>query len=625
MGTYDNNIVGLTTKEVKKSRELYGKNSLTKKKKKGFLKRFFESFGDPIIKILLIALGINTIFLFNNSDWFESIGIAVAIFLATFIATLSEYGNESAFEKLQEEASRIKCLAKRFEGIVQIPVEEIVVGDIVLLQSGDKVPADGVIIEGQLDVDQSSLNGESKETKKFVRKELKSSKLDFLNPTLVFSGTVVCAGEALMRVTEIGDKTFYGHIASELQEETRETPLRVRLDNLAKSISKFGYIAAGITVLAYLYNSILLDNRFDVALILKTLATPKLVIAHLLKAATLAVTVIVMAVPEGLPMMITVVLSANMKRMLKDNVFVRKLVGIETAGSLNILFTDKTGTLTCGKLNVTNFVSGAGNVSDRNDVKFKNTKLANVLHDAIYYNSGASIDGSIAIGGNATDRATLEFISGFSDLSLKDGIQKKNTIPFSSEKKFMATTVDGKWNATFIKGAPEIILPYCTKCYSEGGELIPFTSQAKLQCILKEFSKKAIRVIAVAVSDSEITVGESFSNLKLVGILGIRDEIRPEVTLGIQEVQAAGIQTVMITGDSKATATAIASEVGLIKRPSDITISSDELASLTDKEVGDMLPNLKVVARALPSDKSRLVRIAQDLGLVVRNDRRWSE
>ena len=343
------NIVGLTEQEVKDSRSKYGRNSLTKKKKKGFLRRFIESFGDPIIRILLIALGINTIFLFNNSDWFESVGIAVAIFLATFIATLSEYGNESAFEKLQEEASRIKCRVKRANGLTQIPIEEIVVGDIVLLQSGDKVPADGTIIEGHLDVDQSSLNGESKEVKKFVRKELIDGKKDFLNPSLLFSGTVVCAGEALMRVADVGDKTFYGNIASEIQEETRDTPLKVRLGNLAKAISKFGYIAAAVTVVAYLYNAILLKNNFDIIEIIDSLSTPKILITHLLKSATLAVTVIVMAVPEGLPMMITVVLSANMKRMLKDNVFVRKLVGIETAGSLNILFTDKTGTLTSRK------------------------------------------------------------------------------------------------------------------------------------------------------------------------------------------------------------------------------------------------------------------------------------
>ena len=349
-------------------------------------------------------------------------------------------------------------------------------------------------------------------------------------------------------------------------------------------------------------------------LILNTITTPRILITHLLKAATLAVKVIVMAVPEGLPMMITVVLSANMRRMLKDNVFVRKLIGIETAGSLNILFTDKTGTLTKGRLNVTHFVSGAGNIWEKNDNKLRNTKLSEILQDVIYYNNSASMDKNTAIGGNATDRAVLEFVAGFGSKS--NDIQKISVIPFSSETKFMATTVSGKWNTTFIKGAAEKILPYCKEYYDENGSLISFTTQSKIKYILKDFSEKAIRVIAVAVSDNDVG-DKPFTNLKLVGLIGIRDEIRKEVVGGISEVQSAGIQTVMITGDSKATAIAIACEVGLMKEKTDIAITSDELNTLSDGEVSKLLPNLRVVARSLPTDKSRLVRIAQNKGLVV--------
>lgn len=477
------------------------------------------------------------------------------------------------------------------------------------------MPADGYMIEGELDVDQSSLNGESKEAKKFVRKLEQDSKKDFLNPNLLFSGTVVCAGEGLIRVLDVGDKTFYGNIASEIQSEPRETPLKVRLGNLAKSISKFGYIAASITVVAYLYNSILLDNHFNISMILNDITTPNIIIMHLLKALTLAVTVIVMAVPEGLPMMITVVLSANMKRMLKDNVFVRKLIGIETAGSLNILFTDKTGTLTCGKLNVTHFVTGSGRTWERTDEKLKETNLSDILYDSIYYNNSASLENNIAIGGNATDRSVLEYVSNFGKRNRN--IEKTKVIPFSSDNKFMATTVRGELNKTYIKGAPEKILSYCTKYYDEKGNNLPFTSRTKINYILNEFSKKAIRVIAVAVSDNEVDVNKGFSNLTLVGLLGIRDEIRKEVPIGISEVLGAGIQTVMITGDSKSTATAIAEEVGLITKKTDIAISSDELNTLSDTEVAKILPDLRVVSRALPTDKSRLVRIAQNMGLVV--------
>jgi len=313
--------------------------------------------------------------------------------------------------------------------------------------------------------------------------------------------------------------------------------------------------------------------------------------------------------------MITVVLSANMNRMLKDNVFVRKLVGIETAGSLNILFTDKTGTITRGKLDVTNIVTGTGDVFEKNNARLKTMKLWSILHDAVYYNNSATMDNDSAIGGNATDRATLEFVT--CGREIRQDIKKENVIPFSSEFKFMATTVSGEKNITFIKGAPEKILPYCTNYYDENGELRPLTNKFRLENILKEFAEKSIRIIAVAVSDTPVTKTNEFRNLKLVGFISLRDEIRKEVFKAIREVHTAGIQTVMITGDSKITALAIANEIGLIKNSNDLVISSEELNNLSDEEISNMLPKLRVVSRALPLDKSRLVRIAQNKNLVV--------
>lgn len=614
--------IGLTKEEVKKSREKYGENRISKKKRKGFLHSFIESFGDPMIKILLIALVINIIFLFKQSSWFETIGIAVAILLATFVSTISEYGSESAFEKLQEEASRIECRVKRAEGLVQIPINQIVVGDIILLQPGDRVPADGVIIDGTLDIDQSSLNGESKEAKKIALQyieKLNLVKRDFLDPTLLFSGTIVCAGEGLMRVTEVGDNTFYGRIGEEIQEETRESPLRLRLKELAGSIGKFGYIAAIFTALAYFFNNIIMECQFDPIRILKMCTSWNIMFPHILKAGTLAVAVIVMAVPEGLPMMITVVLSANMKRMLKDNVLVRKLVGIETAGSLNILFTDKTGTLTRGKLDVTHFISGSGKVWKKNEAGLNHAKLWRILHDSIQYNCSATMNDKVAIGGNATDRALLEYA-----LSLESdhkNVRIVNVVPFSSNKKYMTSTISGDWNATLMKGAPEKILPYCNKFYDEAGMVMPFLDKSKIENIVNQFTERAVRVIAVAISDNtghksslSKSKNESFT---LVGLLGLRDEIRSEAIKGISDVQSAGIQTVMITGDSARTAFAIASEAGLIRANHEIVITSDELKLMSDEALSDILPDLRVVARALPSDKSRLVRIAQAKGLVV--------
>lgn len=617
-----NGIILLSQEEIEQSREEYGENRLSKKKRKGFFKSFLESFGDPMIKVLLIALAVNVIFLFHQSSWFESVGIAIAILLATLVSTLSEYGSESAFEKLQQDAARINCRVHRYDGLKEIPIDEIVVGDVILLQSGDRIPADGIIINGTIDVDQSSLNGESKEARKFPQQSKRKEVMergDFLNSTLLFSGTVVCSGEGLMRVTKVGDKTFYGHIGTEIQQETRESPLRFRLKELAGSISNIGYVAALFTVIAYFFNNIVLDCNFDIDLIIHQLTNWNIMFPHILKACTLAVTVIVMAVPEGLPMMITVVLSANMKRMLKDNVLVRKLVGIETAGSLNILFTDKTGTITKGKLDVINFISGVGKVWDKNLSDLIHTKLWGILYHSIYSNCSASMNDGIPIGGNATDRAVLEFVS--KNRASRKMLKRVKVIPFTSDLKYMATSVTGDWNVTLIKGAPEKILPYCTHCYNELGEVVKFEHNVKVDKLLKEYTENAIRMIAVAICDTIETKKNNgkntFQNLKLVGLLGIRDEIRPESIEGICQVQEAGIQTVMITGDSPATAQAIAKEIGLIKKSTDVVITSDKLKRMSDKSLSEMLPNLRVVARALPSDKSRLVRIAQSKGLVV--------
>ena len=611
-------IKGLTQSEVKKSRETYGENRLSRQKRKSFFKSFLESFGDPMIKVLLIALAINIIFLFRDANWFESLGIAAAILLATLVSTISEYGSESAFEKLQEEAAKIKCRVRRAKGLVELPIIEIVVGDIVLLQSGDRIPADGIILEGKLDVDQSSLNGESKEAKKYpaeFNNDSNHRKNDLLNNVRLYSGTIVCSGEGLMRVTEIGDQTFYGKIGAELQTETRVSPLKFRLGELAATIGRFGYTAAIFSALAYLFNIIVLNSKFNLTLILHILTTPTLILQHILSAVMLAVTVIVMAVPEGLPMMITVVLSANMKRMLKDNVLVRKLVGIETAGSLNILFTDKTGTLTKGRLDVTHFVSGSGRIWERNEIIASNNILSDILYNSIYYNNAATMDKDTAIGGNATDRATLEFISKLKKPSQR--LKKGTVIPFSSDKKFMATAISGDKNMTFIKGAPEKILPYCTSCYGETGMQLTFSNKSEVNRIISGMAEKAVRIIAIAVSEQAVSKDEKFKNLIFVGLLGIRDEIRPEAIVGIKEVTSAGIQTVMITGDSRLTALAIAKDLGLVTKSSDVILTSDELKSLSDQELSHILPRLRVVARALPSDKSRLVRIAQADELVV--------
>lgn len=285
---------GLTSKEVIENRKKYGTNELKSVKKNSFISLLIESLGDPIIKILLIALAIKVVFLFRDFDWFETLGIVIAIFLASFISSISEYGSEKAFNKLQEESSKTKCKVKRNGKITEILIDEIVKDDIVILQSGDKVPADGVIIYGFLNVDESSINGESRE----VHKEKVISKITDKNK--VYRGATIYSGEALIRVSNVGEKTFYGKIASELQEKTDESPLKLRLRNLAKIISTFGYIGAVLASLSYLFSVIVVDNNFILSNILSTLTNFRIMADHVIYALTLSVTIIIVSVPDGL-------------------------------------------------------------------------------------------------------------------------------------------------------------------------------------------------------------------------------------------------------------------------------------------------------------------------------------
>ena len=581
--------MGLTEEEVLKSRQKYGSNEIKSTKKSSFLKQYLITLGDPIIRILLIALAIKTVFLIKQFDWYETIGIVIAIFLASFISTISEYGSEKAFEKLQEESSKIKCKVKRNGLIKEIKIDEVVVGDIVLLESGDKIPADGKIIKGCIDVDESSITGESKEVEKKIDSPL-------------FRGTIVYSKEAEMLVTKVGNNTFYGEISKELESLKPESPLKLRLRHLAKIISKIGYIGAVLVFLSYMFSTIFIDNNFDMNLIKETLNFP-ILLGHILYALTLCVTIIIVAVPEGLPMMVTLVLSSNMKRLLKNNVLVRKLVGIETAGSINILFSDKTGTLTKGILEVTTFIDGDfNNYTNINQI---DENLREKVLLSITKNNSSHYDKDKIIGGNITDRALLKF-------SLKNNIEAKilDTIPFNSSLKYSQTKIEYKNKTTYLlKGAPEVILNKCNGYFDKFGNRKFLKSKLKINELINNATLNGNRVLMLA-------MGDSFNDLTLVGIVLIKDEVRKEAILGIDLVKRAHIQTVMVTGDNKGTALSIAKEIKLYEE-GDLVITSDELKKLTDDEVKAILPKLKVVARAIPQDKSRLVRLSQELGLVV--------
>lgn len=597
---------GLTSDEVIKNRKKYGNNSLTKKNNDTFFKLLLETLSDPIIKILLIALGIKTIFLIKDFDWYETVGIVIAIMVASLISSISEYGSMRAFNKLTEETSLIKVRAKRDNKVIEIPINDVVYNDIILLGEGDKVPADGIIVSGTIAVDESMLNGEAKE--KYKKACIDINKIEDENK--VYMSSVVYNGSALMLVTQVGDNTIYGKLAQELQEKEDPSPLKLRLTELAKNISRIGYVASFLVAFSFLFNKIFILNEFNISMILSTLTNYKIMFSYILEAMTLCVTIIVVAVPEGLPMMITLVLSSNMKTMLKNNVLVRKLMGIETAGNINVLFTDKTGTLTNGKLEVVGILSSS---LEEIDIKKLNSRMKELFMDSLSVNNESVYDtkNNKIIGGNITDKAILNYVKLY-----KSKAKVINRMPFSSEKKYMFTKIDNMGNKIkLIKGAPEVIINASNSYYDEFGIKKNISDKNKILSKVKELSGSKLRLIAIAISD-DIFVTDNLKNITLLGFIVLADSIRENVLEGINLVKSASIQTIMITGDNKETAVSIARELNLIESADDIVITSDKLDKMTNEDIIKIFPKIRVIARAMPSDKSRLVNIAHEQGMV---------
>lgn len=600
---------GLTAAQVRESREKHGENRLTEKRRRGFLRQFWSNLGDPVIRILLCALGVNLLLLTRGGDWIETVGIAVSVFLATFISTLSEYGSEAAFARLSAAGGSGRCRVRRAEGIVELESAEIVVGDIVLIGVGEGIPADGRILVGRVGVDQSAMTGENREIDKHVGTAGDGSPAD---PTMLLAGTLVLTGEAEYVVTAVGDATALGGISREVQADTRPSPLKVRLTQLARTISRLGYGAAVLIALAYLVNTFLIDSAFNAELIRLKLADLPYLASHLLHAFTLALTVIVVAVPEGLPMMIAVVLSANIRRMVRDNVLVRKPTGIEAAGSMNLLFTDKTGTLTEGRLSVTALLTPGGVFSH---LPRGAVGEALGLHAAC--NSDAAWGARDLLGGNATDRALGRFVG---RRSCPGGVAVRAKIPFDSVRKFSAAAVTRTGRSvTLIKGAPEMLMPHVRDVLTEDGSCSPFDCGAFF-ARLQELAAGGGRLILLAEAEgnclAELRRG-AFPMLTLHGVLVLRDRLRGEAKRAVRDLRGAGIGVVMITGDSSETGAAIARDCGILGDGRDLVLTGGELARMSDAQITAALPRLGVVARALPSDKSRLVRIAQEADLVV--------
>ncbi len=601
-------LTGLTRQQVEQSRRDHGTNTLTQIPPDPLWKKVLEGFRDPMIMILLVALAVQVaLWLMGRAEWYEPIGVLVAILLANGVASFSEYSQEGKASLLkEEEASKEMTKVLREGELHQMHVSEVVVGDIIFLQAGDKLPADGEIVEGEVMVDQAALNGETEEAPKRpdATGEGYETK-DLLNAHYAYRGTVVCGGEAWMEVRVVGDRTLFGELALQVQEDTRQTPLQVKLGKLAKQISTFGYVGAVAIILG-----VILVN------LIRGTVEPTFAgwVSLIIEAVTVAVTIIICAVPEGLPMLTSILLSFQSIRMIKDNVLVRKINGLETAGSLSLLFTDKTGTITEGRLSVVELATGNQRVFTR--LSELPVSMRTDVITGIGINNSATVSGNEIVGGNSTDRAMMAFLMGEDAVNNMTREEVISFNPFNSTKKMSDVTVtrNGK-SVTYLKGAPERVVERCARYIDENGEEKPLDheTQSALLNYMDVQAGRSMRLLGVARTEGD----PEGKDMTLVCVLSIRDNVRPEVIPAIKEVQDAGIQVVMVTGDRKETAVAIAREAGLLRQTTDVAMTSAEMAGKSDDELKRILPRLRVVARALPTDKSRLVRIAQELNLVV--------
>ncbi|MCI1930976.1 MAG: calcium-translocating P-type ATPase, PMCA-type [Clostridia bacterium] len=612
-------FTGLTDKQIEESRAKYGSNAIKESEPQTFWQQFMEGFEDPMIRVLcVIAVIMIIMFFFGQTDWYEPVGTIVAVLLVNFVSAKTGVANDDAYRKLKQ--SQKKDVAKVIRGgvLTVVEVDDIVVGDVIVLQAGDKILADGVLADGKLDVDNSVLNGEAEECKKTAADENFKMPENITGDTFVdkhslFRGATVLDGEGYMEVQKVGQKTMMGKMAEDMEDKEPDSPLKVKLNKLAHQISVFGYAGGIVIALAYFIHYIVLAGgvsayfTFGWVVILK----------NLMDAVSVAITIIVCAVPEGLPLVIALVLMQNTGKLYKVNVLVRKSIGIETAGSLNILFSDKTGTITKGQLEVVNFFDGAAKELDIKKSK-EASEIKGNLDLCIGKNTGAMFDSSHnVVGGNMTDRALLQFLGEETYKILSDNPECNVTDEqeFNSANKFSQSYLGGM-KRTFYKGAPEKILAKAKKYLDLDGNEKPLDIN-KVNSKIDELANRAMRVLAFGYSASEMVDDNINDDVVLVGFVGIRDDVRPEAKEAIKEVQNAGIQVVMITGDRKETAVAIAKEAGLYSEGTDLAFTSAELNAMSDEEIKGKLKNIKVISRALPTDKSRMVKLCQEENLVV--------
>ena len=607
-----NKRIGLTDEQVKQSREQHGKNVLTPPQRTSLWKLYLDKYRDPIIQILLVAAFVSLILAFIEKNFMETIGIFVAVFLATTVGFYFERDAAKKFNLLTALSEEQPVKVRRNGKVMEIPRHDVVVGDVVLVEVGDEVPADGeLIVCNDLQMNESTLTGEP-----VTEKSLEGGGDGAYPRNVILRSTMVMNGRGEFVVTAVGDATEIGKVAKKSTEQTSvETPLHMQLDKLAKMISKVGSVVSVAAFFIFLIHDILTNPAWG--------GKDYFYMAEIvLKYFMMAVTLIVMAVPEGLPMAITLSLALNMRRMLKSNNLVRKLHACETMGAVTVICTDKTGTLTQNKMQVSALELKQGDEA--------------LLDTAIALNSTAELNDGKPIG-NPTESALLLWLDaqGKDYEELRKQVNVLKQLPFSTERKMMATLaeVDGE-TYLFVKGAPEIVMKKC---------IIEDRMQKQTAEELDEWQHKAMRTLAFAykkietsimrtsrTSTAEVVALLDANNLQLQAIAAIADPIRPDVPAAVQECRHAGIEVKVVTGDTAATALEIGKQIGVFEdEPENIgadgsmtsldqqMITGEQWEALSDEEAYERAKDIRVMSRARPTDKQRLVAMLQKRGEVV--------